>query len=951
MQKLVYLCLFFSSITYTQELNIKGKTVEIKNGIKTPLPFAVMHIVGTGKGALANVDGELKFQLKKGLYKILITAMGYDTLNSQIQVSENMVLPFVFVLKPKTSTMNEIVVKLQSNKATTASLQMEIKEGISVVNKLSSKQLSEQGGSNMQEGVGKIVGVSTDFGSSSIYIRGLEDRYNVSYLNGLPLPSPNTELRLVALDLFPTSIVSVLEVTKVMTNGLYGDFAGGAVNIRTKQFFVHPTLNFSLGLGGNSQTTFQSFLTSKGGKWDYFGWDDGTRQLPNKVIKNAKIATSAIYPNGLYHSKKGAGTAFKNNFNPQRKKALPNTNFKIEGGTFFSFAKNNESKTERGIGFAVSANHKTSYNTKIGKVHLVNAQNKSLYNYAMKSYTQNTASAGLFNLHYQINADNSLSFNYLLLNTSSDETKETKGTHWDYIDSLFARRLTYKQNTLHVLQLLGKNNLLNHRLQLDWGLSYSKTNSQVPDRRQLVFQYNKNSKKHTKNYTWFSQDVNQNHRFFSNLYENEISGNINAIWNLKYFEQMHKTPQHQLLINVGYKRKSRHFKYRQFNYNLKVLDAQVGENADAYQPDNYLSNANLNQGLFYIEEFANPANHYEAKQNVLGTSLGINLKLNKQTTLVPTLRAESVYQEVKNRNQQQAKKIEINRIMGWSLIPSIALKYEINDKNLLRFISSRTLTRPKFSELAPFQYVSNVAGVIQEGNPKLQNGINYNIDVRYEFYGKMLNMITLGVFYKHLKNPIERVNIAAASGQLLTFKNLEAANLIGIEFEFSQNLSFLSKKKDRNPWKSFFLHGNLSYIYSQINIHDTTGFVTNQKRPLQGASPLMGNIALKWLKYGKKNKRFSATLSYQFTGRRMAASGAQGIGDQYDKATHFLNLVIKANLSKQISIGLSCKNILNTKITSLQENTQTPQRDFVTLSYYRSGVDFAFSFTYTPKFK
>ena len=224
------------------------------------------------------------------------------------------------------------------------------------------------------------------------------------------------------------------------------------------------------------------------------------------------------------------------------------------------------------------------------------------------------------------------------------------------------------------------------------------------------------------------------------------------------------------------------------------------------------------------------------------------LQVSSNLEIIPAIRLEYGDQSIKNRNQTQPTKLDLNIIKGLEYMPSLALKYTVKEQNVFRLVGSRTVTRPKFSESAPFQYVADFAGITAQGNPELLNGINYNADFRYEWYPAKADLIAVGGFYKYLQNPIEKTMIATASGQLQSFGNAKSAQVAGVELEISKNLGFFSKKEN-SIWNDFALALNLSYMFTEVKINPTASTVnTNNNRPLEGASPFLANVSFKYEK-------------------------------------------------------------------------------------------------------
>src|SRR6185295_5935434 len=111
-------------------------------------------------------------------------------------------------------------------------------------------------------------------------------RYVVSQMNGVRLPTADEDKRAVELDQFPAAIIESLQVSKTFTPDQQGDASGGAVNVRLKgvpkdPFFVSFKSQYSY----NTQSSGRDdFLTYEGGGVDFWGMDDGGRDVQTDLI-------------------------------------------------------------------------------------------------------------------------------------------------------------------------------------------------------------------------------------------------------------------------------------------------------------------------------------------------------------------------------------------------------------------------------------------------------------------------------------------------------------------------------------------------------------------------------------------------------------------------------------------------------------------------------------------
>ena len=118
-------------------------------------------------------------------------------------------------------------------------------------------------------------------GGKFAYVRGLGGRYSQTLLDGTSIPSPEPSKKVVPLDLFPSSIIESVVVSKSYSPELPGEFAGGSIRITTVGVPESAFTKIGIGTSYNSQTTFENFNTYKGGNYDFLGFDDGTRGLPD----------------------------------------------------------------------------------------------------------------------------------------------------------------------------------------------------------------------------------------------------------------------------------------------------------------------------------------------------------------------------------------------------------------------------------------------------------------------------------------------------------------------------------------------------------------------------------------------------------------------------------------------------------------------------------------------
>jgi hypothetical protein len=232
------------------------------------------------------------------------------------------------------------------------------------------------------------------------------------------------------------------------------------------------------------------------------------------------------------------------------------------------------------------------------------------------------------------------------------------------------------------------------------------------------------------------------------------------------------------------------------------------------------------------------------------------------------------------------QKVDVNREY-LDLLPSINLSYNL-DKTKFRFSASKTVSRAEFREVANFAYYDFVRNAQILGNPKLEKSNIYNLDLKYEYYPKSGENISIGVFGKNFIKPIEQIvaDGSVPSNLLLTFLNPKSANVYGIELEV---------RKKINTWLD--VYANTALTNSKVKVNGT-------KRQLQGQSNYVVNSGFN---FHKNNNTFNIT--YNRVGNRISAVGFQGYSDIFENSRDVFDVVYLRKIKKG-ELKLSVSDIL-----------------------------------------
>ncbi len=310
------------------------------------------------------------------------------------------------------------------------------------------------------------------------------------------------------------------------------------------------------------------------------------------------------------------------------------------------------------------------------------------------------------------------------------------------------------------------------------------------------------------------------------------------------------------------------------------------------------------------------------------------------------LRAE-FFEQFLESTDLSLKQVVVNT-EKWDFLPSVNLTYAINPKNQIRLAGSKTVARPEFREIAPFQFFDyeQIWGIA--GETTLKRTSILNADLRYEYYPKSGEIISLGVMAKQFDDPIEIRMDPGSNGDrwLFNYANADKALLYGVEFEIRKSMDFISEKLS----KLIFV-GNATFLKSEVTIvsQSNTNVKTEVDRPLYGQSPYLINAGFQY-----SNKSWNMTALYNRIGPRLSLvgdPGGAGFYDIYESPRNLVDLMISKRLWEgKGELKFTIADLLNNQYAFYDNPTNGASYDFDggdRINYaYRPGTTLTLGFTY-----
>lgn len=904
--KLIATFLLISVLGFAQGKGTITGTLTDKDLNNESLPFANVVIKGTTTGVTTDETGKYSLSIEAGTYTVQFSFLGYETIEEKVEVKAGETVTINKALGSGNYQLQDVVIQNTVSREKESALLMDQKKAVEIKQSIGAQELSRKGVTDVATAVTKTSGITKQEGSGNIFVRGLGDRYNSTTMNGLPIPSNDPEKKNLNLDIFSTDIVESVSIDKVYSARLFGDFAGGNVDIISKDYKGKGFVKVEMGSKINTNAiTEDNFNLQKG--YNNFGF--GSASIPS---------------NGL--TSYGFNTLQLESRNP------------IAGSLGISAGKNFNVGADGKLNVFATANFSNDYNAITnGSVKSINGMgvpNKDFEDFTSMSYSTNFT--GMANVGYKMNANHKINFNSIFINTSTLSKEEYAGYFVDGGDSGngFIRRNKYDKNTLWINQLLGDHKL-SDRSKFNWGVSYNKIIGDQPDRTQNTLNLQPDG-----SYALLGQSASNNHRYFQKLDEKEIAANLSVDYKFK----KDADGDYKGKFTAGYsaKIKNRDFKATQFNF--KPNNSHLADVVDINNLDLFFNETNYNNDFFEISTFrgdqftpnATKPQFYKGDLFVNGGYLNTEYKFNKLTAVVG-LRAEYLLQKVE-WNTSLDPVGDDDELDKLAFLPSLILKYELNEKQNLRFAFSKTYTLPQFKERALFIYEEVNESKI--GNPDLYESDDYNVDIKWEMFPKSEEVISFTAFGKYIQNPINEVTIVSATNDVSYVNTGDYGYVAGAEVEFRKQIFNIGEENARKLSAGI----NASYLYSnqELNsakvIKETNYNVafTDKESKLTGASDFLINADISFLsEWNNKESNLTSTFAFTQFSDRVYSIGTNGRGNQIDKAFGSLDFITKIKLNKNLGFGFVARNLLNPTINRVQENNSG---DVNVLSYKKGAT-------------
>lgn len=868
---------------------------------REPILEGAVSVEGTTTRVRTDLEGGFRLALAPGSYTLRVFYPLYRaTRVERVVVRRGEGTRLDVALQPDVSRPALEVRVTGRADLSTATNQLQLRrESASVQDAVSAQEIARSPDSAASDAVRRVVGVSLQSDSYAL-VRGLGGRYVTTLLNGVPLPSTDPDVPGVQLDLFPAALLTSLSVVKSFMPELPGDWAGGALQINTRDFPSRFTLTLSGSLGADTLTHTRRGLAYQGGAADFLGIDDGTRALPSSV-------PARRVSNGLVSrdEQTSVGQSFPTRWNISSSTPIPN------GSLAFSVG-NTTRLLGRPFGYLLALNWQATQRLRDERVlRLRNEgtvaspvispadrfaplrEGDATNGYLATEQNNGFGALGVLGFSPAPNHDLGLT---ALFNEAATDTAATVNGYFESIGTEATRRVQrYVQRSLLFVQLTGDHRRLPLNARLRWSGFTSWSRRYEPDTRYLLYLRQEGE---APSVTRGTGGVD---RLYTDLGQLEGGGNVDL-----------EIPAGPVTVRVGAlaRHTTRAFDARRFTYEDEMFDPAL----QSQSPDAVFARENIGTAL-RLEETTQANDSYRGESQTVAPYARIDARIGSRVRLVGGVRVEYFRQYLRSFSPFVASNADVCRTeasggalpnctdrASWDPLPAASVIVNLTAAMALRLSYGGTVGRPLFRELAPFNFPDVVRNRLIQGEPQLRSAHVHNADVRWEWFFGANELVAAGAFFKYFIDPIEP-RFLDQEAKTLTYQNVAGATLYGGELE-----ARFSFGRMHRALSSLSFGANVTLSQSTVRFtEEQAARATNPQRPLVGQSPVVANVVLG---FAPERARVSAYLYYNLYGARVEEPGTNGLPDVYQDALHQLDAVVSWEPAERFTLRFAARNLL-----------------------------------------
>lgn len=904
--KLVSLILLFlnmSSNTFAEEKvnvvkqgTIRGRIIDAS---KQTLPGASIYIENLRTGVTSDVNGYYTFSnLNPGTYTIKISYVGYSPVEMKITIPAGRTLEKDVVLNEGLELQEVVVGGAFQGQRRAINSQ---KNSLGITNVVSADQVGKFPDSNIGDALKRISGINVQYDQGEArfgQVRGTSADLSSVTINGNRIPSAEGDTRNVQLDLIPADMIQTIEVNKVVTPDMDGDAIGGSINLVTKNSPYKRIITATAGSGYN-RISEKAQLN--------LGFTYGDRFFNDKL----GVMLSASYQNAPSGSD---DVEFV--WDTDSKGTICLTDYQIRQ----YYVTRERQSYSAAFDWDINANHKLFF--------------KGIFN--NRNDWENRYRLTLKDLNKDVNkkkegavADNKASVRL-----------QTKAGSPNNRNARLERQRTM-DFTLGGEHLFGK-------LSMDWNASYARASEERPNERYLGYELKKQN---------FDIDLSDIRRPYASAQAGSTLILNNNFSLQELTEQQEDIVEKDLKFSMNFKLPLvKGFYSNQLRFGAKVVDKSKDkdlefydyepvdekafnsnsfsntseQNRNGYMPGEkykagtfiskeYVGGLDLNNSSLFnkTENLEELAGEYKARETVTAGYLRFDQNFGKKLSAMVGLRLENTHLKYNGRkltlnDDGDPESLTVTPDVKDSylnILPSVLLKYNVNEDFKIRGSFTETLSRPKYSALIPNVNINNKDSELTLGNPELKPTTSFNFDLSADYYFKSVGLVSIGIYYKDINDFIVTQTVRGyeyegnSYDKFMQPRNAGDANLLGVEVGYQRDFGFIAP-----TLKCVGFYGTYTYTHSKVNNFNFTGRENEKDLKLPGSPEHTANASLYFEKGG-----LNVRLSYNFASDFIDEMGESAFYDRYYDKVNYMDVNASYTFGKKLrtTFYAEANNLLN----------------------------------------
>lgn len=857
---------------------VRGRIID---ATKQTLPGASVYIEKLRTGVTSDVNGFYTFSnLDPGTYTVKVSYVGYSPVEMKITIPAGHTLEKDVMLNEGLELQEVIVGGAFQGQRRAINSQ---KSNLGITNIVSADEVGKFPDSNIGDALKRISGINVQYDQGEArfgQVRGTSADLSSVTINGNRVPSAEGDTRNVQLDLIPADMIQTIEVHKVVTSDMDGDAIGGSINLITKNSPYKRTIAATAGTGYNwiSEKAQLNLGLTYGDRF----FNDKLGMIVSASYQNAP---SGSYDTEFMWEKDDDGNVYVNDYQIRQ-----------------YYVTRERQSYSAALDWDISANHKLTF--------------KGIFN--NRNDWENRYRTTLKDLDQDGNATVRV---------------QTKGGTPDNRNARLERQQTMD------FALSGEH--LFGALSMDWHASYAKASEERPNERYIDFQLKKQK---------FNIDLSDPRQPFATPKEGSTMTLGDGFGLKELTEQQQDIQEKDLKFAVNFNlpfkngnkmkfgakivRKTKDKVVDFYEYSpldedafmvnsLASLTDQTNKNfmpnnkyqAGMYASNEYTGSLDLNNASLFEKEQVQEelAGNFEARETISSGYIRFDQKLTEDIELMSGLRIENTSLAYTGRtydaDEDLTTKTDRKTNSYVNFLPSLLLKWNVNEDFKVRGSFTQTLSRPKYSALVPSVNIKRSDNEITIGNSELQPTTSYNFDLSADYYFKSIGLVSAGVFYKKIDNFI--VNQISANyeymGSVYTKftqpKNAGNANLLGIELSFQRDFGFIAP-----ALKCIGFYGTYTYTHSRVEDFNFEGRENEKGLSLPGSPEHTANASLYFEKGG-----LNLRMSYNFASDFIDEMGQSSFYDRYYDKVNYMDANASYTFGKKIKTTFyaEANNLLN----------------------------------------